>query len=85
MPGNNDGSRRKPKNRFLRSLNINGEQTYLIIDYRFWVRNELALFDWLKTHTVHGYDTQQGMTLSFANEQEELLFILRWDGLCTKD
>lgn len=65
--------------RFLR-LQINGRQAYIIIDYKFWVKNELALFDWLIANTVNGLATQEGMTLMFANEQEELMFLLRWDG-----
>ena len=67
-----------PDGKWLRALVINGKQTYIIIDYRFWVRNEVALFDWLDKNTEDGVATQQGMTLSFANEQEELMFILRW-------
>lgn len=64
--------------KWLRSLEINGKRTYIIVDYRFWVRNELALFDWLDKNTEDGHDTQQGMTLNFSNETEELMFILRW-------
>lgn len=65
--------------RFVRSLKINGKQTYIIADYHFWSNNQVELENWLIDNTEDGLDTQEGMTLNFCNEQEELMFRLRWD------
>jgi len=65
--------------RFIRSLKINGKQTYIIADYRFWMNNQVELENWLIDNTKDGVGTQEGMTLNFCNEQEELMFKLRWE------
>ena len=69
-----------PYRRFIRTLVMNGKQAYIIADYNFWSNNQVALENWLIDNTEDGLDTQEGMTLNFANEQEELMFIMRWQG-----
>lgn len=69
---------KEPYQRFIRTLKINGKQSYIIADYVFWIDNQTALEAWLIANTTAGVKTQEGMILSFANEQEELMFRLRW-------
>ncbi len=64
--------------RWIRGMKINNKQVYFIRDYSFWVLHEKELCDWLEANTEAGQDTQEGMVLSFANEEEEIMFILRW-------
>jgi dsDNA-binding SOS-regulon protein len=59
-------------------MHIAGKPMYVIMDYHFWCDNADELESWLEENTKSGKDTQAGMTLSFADTQEELLFILRW-------
>jgi len=64
--------------KFLKTLKIDDKQTYIIIDYKFWCNNVSEIEKWLTENTEQGTDTQEGMTISFCNEQEELMFMLRW-------
>jgi hypothetical protein len=40
----------------------------------------MQLEQWLHDSTEQGVGTQEGMALNFATEQEQLHFILRWQG-----
>jgi len=64
--------------RFIRTLIINGKQTYIIADYMYWNAHVDEFTEWLEEHTEQGRDTQEGMTLSFATPQEEMWFMMRW-------
>ena len=64
--------------RFVRTVEINGRMTYVLADYQYWRIHEEELQEWLDDNVAMGRDAHQGMTISFANEQEEMLFILKW-------
>ena len=66
--------------RFIRTIQIGGRQTYVIADYNFWTDNQEEIDRWLIENTERGLKTQEGMTISFANEQEEIMFLLKWGG-----
>jgi len=50
--------------RFIRTLKVNGKQTYIISDYKFWSNNQVELENWLIANTEDGLDTQEGMTIN---------------------
>lgn len=52
----------------------------IIADYIFWDDNKLDLEEWLANNTKKGSRTRTGMILNFSNEQEVLMFLLRWQG-----
>jgi hypothetical protein len=53
----------------------------IIADYIFWDDNKLDLEEWLANNTKKGSRTRTGMILNFSNEQEVLMFLLRWQGV----
>jgi len=49
----------------------------LISDYNFYAQQEEEIDEWLyQTFDCH---PRQGMTITFRNEKEMLLFLLRWE------
>ena len=71
--------------RFMRTLIVNGRQNYILPNYRFWAEHEEEFREWLDNKTEVGRDAMEGMTVSFANEKEELMFRLKWGGQAQKN
>jgi len=66
--------------RFIKALYVNDRINYILTDYVFWAAHDAELSIWLDGNTEQGSDSQFGMVLEFANEREELLFLLKWSG-----
>ena len=49
-----------------------------IEDYAWWIQNEKDIVMWMDDNLPRGRDHQQGMVISFDNEQQRLMFMLRW-------
>ena len=49
-----------------------------IEDYAWWMQNEKDIVMWMDDHLPRGRDQQQGMVITFDNEQQRLVFMLRW-------
>ena len=57
---------------------VSKQQMLMIADYRWWVNNESAILEWMDANLPRGRDHQTGMIVSFDNEQDLLMFTLRW-------
>ena len=49
-----------------------------IEDYNWWTQNEKDIVLWMDDHLPRGRDHQQGIVIKFDNEQQRLMFMLRW-------
>jgi hypothetical protein len=49
-----------------------------IEDYAWWIQNEKDIIEWMNNNLPRGIDHQQGMAITFDNDQQRLAFILRW-------
>jgi hypothetical protein len=52
------------------------ESMLLIVDWRFYAKNESAILDWLNTSKITA--RQKGMIMEFQEHSEMLAFLLRW-------
>ena len=67
------------KNRFVAARSpMNRDVMLFIEDYAWWVQNEKDIGMWMDDNLPRGRDHQQGMVISFDNEQQRLIFMLRW-------
>jgi hypothetical protein len=55
---------------------IDGELKLIIEDYVFWVQNQKEIESWIFDHGSG--ITQTGMVLSFDNDRDRIMFMLRW-------
>ena len=60
------------------ATNFNGVPILMIADYVWWMDNERDILNWMADKLPEGIDHQQGMTITFGNEQDRLMFLLRW-------
>ena len=51
----------------------------LICDPAWWVDNEEEIHAWMDEHIAGGSSCQLGMTIQFKSDQDQLLFLLRWE------
>jgi hypothetical protein len=49
-----------------------------IEDYAWWIQNEKDIVMWMDDNLPRGQDHQQGMVITFDNDQQRLMFMLRW-------
>ena len=67
------------KNRFVPARSpMNRDVMLFIEDYAWWVQNEKDIVMWMDDNLPRGREHQQGMVLTFDNEQQRLMFMLRW-------
>jgi hypothetical protein len=67
------------KNRFVMGRSPMSRDVLLIIeDYAWWVQNDKEIVMWMDDNLPRGRNHQQGMVLTFDNEQQRLMFMLRW-------
>lgn len=67
------------KNRFVVAGSPMSKDVLLLIeDYAWWVQNDKEVIMWMDDNLPRGKDHQQGMVLTFDNEQQRLSFMLRW-------
>ena len=57
---------------------MNRDVMLFIEDYAWWVQNDKDVVMWMDDNLPRGRDHQQGMVISFDNEQQRLMFMLRW-------
>lgn len=55
-----------------------GDSLLFISDYMWWGANEREILNWMAEHLPRGIEHQQGMVITFDNEQDRLMFLLRW-------
>ena len=60
--------------------NVPGSGSYLLMiqDYNWWTDYERDIHEWMNENLPRGVEHQQGMVLTFDNEQQQLMFLLRW-------
>ena len=57
---------------------FNGSSILMIQDFAWWMDNEREILNWMVDHLPRGIEHQEGMVLTFDNEQDRLMFLLRW-------
>ena len=57
---------------------MNRDTILWIEDYNWWTQNEKDIVLWMDDHLPRGRDHQQGIVITFDNEQQRLMFMLRW-------
>ena len=50
----------------------------MISDYNWWSTNEREILNWMADTLPRGIEHQQGMTVTFDNDQDRMMFLLRW-------
>jgi len=50
----------------------------MIQDYQWWADNEREILNWMAEQLPRGIEHQQGMTITFDNDQQRMMFLLRW-------
>jgi hypothetical protein len=67
------------KNRFVPARSpMNRDVMLFIEDYAWWIQNDKDIVMWMDDNLPRGRDHQQGMVITFDNEQQRLMFMLRW-------
>jgi hypothetical protein len=67
------------KNRFVMGRSPMSRDVLLFIeDYVWWIQNEKDVVMWMDDNLSRGRDHQQGMVITFDNDQQRLAFMLRW-------
>lgn len=65
------------KNRFIPGRSpMSGDLMLIIEDYAWWVQNQTALEENIKSY--NGRVRQTGMIINFDNDQDRTLFMLKW-------
>jgi hypothetical protein len=57
---------------------MNKDVMLMIQDFAWWTQNEKDIVMWMDDNLPRGRDHQQGMVITFDNEQQRLTFMLRW-------
>ena len=53
--------------------------TDIVVESATWaILHENDIYDWLEENTVDGKDCWNGMIISFKDNKELLMFVLRW-------
>ena len=50
----------------------------MIEDFAWWTQHDQEIVMWMDDHLPRGRSHQQGMVITFDNEQQRLMFMLRW-------
>ena len=64
-------------NRFVPAV-MNFVPSLMINDWAWWEANEREIYNWMAERLPRGIDHQQGIVLSFDDEQQRMMFLLRW-------
>ena len=65
------------KNRFV-PYDLHHKHGLMIEDYMWWHANEREILNWMNLNLPNGVDHQQGMTVTFDNDKDRMMFLLRW-------
>jgi hypothetical protein len=57
---------------------MNFVPSLMINDWAWWEANEREIYNWMAERLPRGIDHQQGIVLSFDDEQQRMMFLLRW-------
>ena len=57
---------------------VNYQYMLMIQDYIWWMENERDILNWMVDNLPNGIEHQQGMAITFDNEQDRLMMLLRW-------
>jgi hypothetical protein len=70
----------KPAKRFQVAPQVDGITSHLLLieDYMWWTDNEREILNWMADNLPNGIDHQQGMIITFDNDQDRMMFLLRW-------
>ena len=67
------------KNRFLPAHSpVNGDTLLIIEDFTWFSIHNEDIVNWMQANLPRGADHQQGMVLTFDNEQQRSWFLLKW-------
>ena len=67
------------KNRFVLGRSpVNGDILLIIEDFTWFSIHNVEIVDWMQDNLPRGANHQQGMVLTFDNEQQRSWFLLRW-------
>jgi hypothetical protein len=50
----------------------------IISDYTWWHEHQSQIWAWMAAYLPRGTRHQQGMTVEFDSESDQLLFMLKW-------
>jgi hypothetical protein len=64
-------------NRFVPAV-MNFVPSLMINDWAWWEENEREIYNWMGERLPRGIEHQQGIVLSFDDEQQRMMFLLRW-------
>ena len=67
----------KPSGRFV-PYTLHHKSGLMIQDYMWWHANEREILNWMAEHLPQGIEHQQGMTVTFDTDRDQMLFLLRW-------
>jgi hypothetical protein len=67
----------RPASRFVH-YDLHHKCGLMIQDYMWWADNEREILNWMEANLPDGIDHQAGMTITFDNEQDRMMFLLRW-------
>ena len=70
----------KPTSRFFPVFSPleGGSPVLMIQDYRWWTDNEREILNWMVANLPRGIEHQQGMVLTFDDDKQRMMFLLRW-------
>jgi len=57
-----------------------GDNTMIINDWQWWIRNESILDSWMDSCITKGRRAREGMIIDFDSSEDFLLFLLTWQG-----
>ena len=67
------------KNRFVLGQSpVNGDILLIIEDFTWFSIHNVEIVDWMQDNLPRGANHQQGMVLTFDNEQQRSWFLLKW-------
>lgn len=50
----------------------------IIVDFNWWIANEPEIYTWMEQHLPRGRMHHTGMVVSIPDEQDAMLFMLKW-------
>ena len=56
------------------------QPSLLIADSDWWDAHTYEVYEWMDEHLTNGRHQNQGMLIQFGNEQDRLMFLMRWGG-----
>lgn len=57
---------------------INYQYMLMIEDYAWWADNEREVLNWMVDTLPRGIEHHQGAAITFDNDQDRMMFMLRW-------